>query len=133
MIDSNNQILLSDEKLGDHYFTKFPGGGLEFGEGTRECLKREFKEELSIEIEIIDHYYTTDFCQVSSFRQNHQVISIYYLVKSNQSIDISSQIVDKNQYKYELFRWRNLNALIPSDLTFPIDQEVVKILNRDYA
>ena len=46
--DSQNRILVTDEFIRGNYFTKFPGGGLEFGEGTRDCLKREFKEEANL-------------------------------------------------------------------------------------
>ena len=43
-ITPQQQILLSDERIGDFCFTKFPGGGLEFGEGLHEALIREWKE-----------------------------------------------------------------------------------------
>ena len=52
------------------YYTKFPGGGLEPGEGTRDCLKREFKEEMDLEVQIEDHIYTTDYFQMSAFNRN---------------------------------------------------------------
>ena len=49
LINVQKQVLLSDEFIRGNYYTKFPGGGLEFGEGTRDCLKREFKEEMDLE------------------------------------------------------------------------------------
>ena len=55
-INSNNQVLVADEIVRGNYLTKFPGGGLEFGEGTRDCLKREFKEEMDLEVEVGDRY-----------------------------------------------------------------------------
>ena len=61
LINDKNQILISDERRNDFSFTKFPGGGLEFGEGTIDCLKREFIEEMNLEIEVLSHFYTTDF------------------------------------------------------------------------
>ena len=80
-INDRQEILLSDERMGDFRFTKFPGGGLEFGEGLHDGLKREWREELGVEIEIIDHFYTTDFFQSSAFHTETQIISIYYLVR----------------------------------------------------
>ncbi len=68
LVNDKNQILLSDEIIRGNFYTKFPGGGLEIGEGTRECLKREFKEEMNLEVEVEKHFYTTDFYQQSAFQ-----------------------------------------------------------------
>src|SRR6478609_2076845 len=82
LVNAEGAVLLSRERIGDIEFTKLPGGGMEFGEGTHECLIREFKEELGIDIEVTEHFYTTDFFQQSAFRSADQLISIYYKVKS---------------------------------------------------
>ena len=63
LINDQKEVLVSDEYIRGEYYTKFPGGGLEIGEGTRECLQREFKEEMNLEVAIGDHIYTTDFFQ----------------------------------------------------------------------
>src|SRR3954464_4026129 len=86
LMDSNKRLLVSDEFIRGNYYTKFPGGGLELGEGTRDCLKREFKEEMDLEVEVGDHIYTTDYYQVSAFNSNHQIISIYYFAKALEPI-----------------------------------------------
>ena len=86
LINENKQVLVSDEYIRGNYYTKFPGGGLEFGEGTRDCLKREFKEEMDLDVEIGDHLYTTDFFQMSAFRPDQQIISIYYMAKALEEI-----------------------------------------------
>src|SRR5437667_10016723 len=82
LVNEQKQVLVSDEYICGSYYTKFPGGGLELGEGTRDCLKRGFKEEMDLEVAIREHLYTTDFYQVSAFNPAHQIISIYYLVKA---------------------------------------------------
>src|SRR6478736_6455356 len=74
----HNRILLSDEFIRGDYFTKFPGGGMELGEGTRDCLKREFKEETGLDVTVGDHIYTTDYFQQSAFNNKDQIVSIYY-------------------------------------------------------
>ena len=60
IMNENNELLISDEYQLNMRMTKFPGGGLEFGEGTIDCMKREAIEEFGQEIEILEHYYTTD-------------------------------------------------------------------------
>ena len=46
VVNDRNELLVSDELVKGMQFTKFPGGGLEWGEGTQDCLVREFREEL---------------------------------------------------------------------------------------
>ncbi len=120
-------ILLSDETIKDFSFTKLPGGGLEFGEGTMECLKREFREETALEVEIVRHIYTTDFFQVSAFDENHQVISIYYAVKAEELKNISPIEAQEPNQK---FKWIRLNELSEEHFTFPIDKKLVSELKE---
>ncbi len=82
LINEQKQILVSDEFIRGKYYTKFPGGGMELGEGTRDCLKREFKEEMDLDVQVEEHIYTTDYFQMSAFNPEHQIISIYYFVKA---------------------------------------------------
>ena len=57
----DDQVLLADECLNGFSFTKFPGGGVELGEGIAEALKREIVEEGQLEVTSYEHFYTTDF------------------------------------------------------------------------
>ena len=89
LFDDNKRILVSDEFIRGDYFTKFPGGGLELGEGTRDCLKREFKEETGLDVTVGEHIYTTDYFQQSAFNSNDQIISIYYFVEAKDVSNLS--------------------------------------------
>ncbi len=82
LLTPEKDVLVADELIRGSYYTKFPGGGLEFGEGTRDCLKREFKEEMNLDVKVTDHLYTTDFFQMSAFNPEDQIISIYYFVEA---------------------------------------------------
>ena len=129
---NNDFILVSDEfQLGMH-MTKFPGGGLEFGEGTIDCLKREAIEEFGQEIEIIEHFYTTDYFQKALFFNDCQLISIYYKAKFKETpkFKISEKPFDfsPNENGKQSFRWVNLNLLKPEEFTFPIDKKVAEML-----
>lgn len=132
----NNSVLVSDEMIKGNYFTKFPGGGLEFGEGTRDCLEREFKEETGLNIEVREHLYTTDYYQPSAFHPDHQILSVYYYVTAN-GIESLRTVSEKNAFSAEqiasgedceVFRWISLNDLKKDDVSLPIDQIVVGIL-----
>lgn len=126
LIKDNNQLLLSYEFIKGNYYTKFPGGGLEIGEGTRDCLKREFREEMDLSIEVGDHFYTTDFYQKSAFDPNDQIISIYYLVSTNEKIDLEK--INSEKDKTENFRFIDLKKFSVEDVSLPIDKTVASLL-----
>lgn len=129
ILQQNGHYLLSNEQIDDFKFIKFPGGGLEHGEGTTDCLKREFKEELRIEIDIVDHLYTTDFYQKSAFNPDDQIISIYYLVSSKETITFSKQVLsEESPYRTLDFIWIKKEELNKELLTFPIDKIVCDML-----
>ena len=88
LIIDQEKILLSNELIKGRQVIKFPGGGVEFGEGLIAALKREAVEEMKVSIEKIQHFYTTDFFQQSEFKLNDQLISIYFTaqIAKNQSI-----------------------------------------------
>lgn len=131
-LNDHDQILVSDERIGDFKFTKFPGGGLEYGEGTKDCLKREWKEELNLDIEVCDHFYTTDFFQSSAFHTDIQIISIYYLVKPIEPSRFYVETIKHNfslkGHEEVLFRWIGLKDLCVENVDLPIDKVVVNKL-----
>jgi ADP-ribose pyrophosphatase YjhB (NUDIX family) len=120
------QVLISHETYHEHSFTKFPGGGLEYGEGPEECVLREFKEELDLEVRIVRHLYTTGFFQRSAFRPEDQVVSIYYLL-SAQGIDPQAiaDIHNQNEIESERFEWVPFSEVHKGLFTFPIDKKLV--------
>nr|WP_299201101.1 NUDIX hydrolase [uncultured Brumimicrobium sp.] len=130
LINEDNEVLLSDERRLGQKFTKFPGGGLELGEGIKDCLIREFKEELEIAIEVGTLFYLTDFYQKSAFGKNDQIISVYYFVLTDQIHDIKTSKIafDFSEEEFESHRWKKIEELKKEELTFPIDQLVAKML-----
>jgi ADP-ribose pyrophosphatase YjhB (NUDIX family) len=139
LINEQNQILVSDEYIRGNYYTKFPGGGLEAGEGTRDCLKREFREEMNLMVEVCDHLYTTDFYQRSAFNPDDQIISIYYFVKPKEPItfrlthgkfDFTEQQlkVYEKESEIETFRFVALDNFSEEEVTLPIDKIVAGLV-----
>ena len=140
LIDPTHGLLVSDEFIRGNYFTKLPGGGLEFGEGTRDCLVREFKEETGLDVTIGDHIYTTDFYQPSAFREGDQILSIYYYVHPISletlqtratAFDFKPEEVADITGQAEHTRWIPLQQLSEADMSLPIDKIVIDlILNK---
>ena len=123
------KVLITDEIRNGIQMTKFPGGGLEFGEGVADCLIREFKEELDVTVKVHDLFYINDFYQVSSFNKNDQLMSVYYYVSL---VDGEIQTTE-TPFLFETdepqcFRWMDLKVITKSDFTFPIDKIVVEKL-----
>jgi len=141
LINKKKQVLVADEFIRGDLYTKFPGGGLEFGEGTRDCLKRELKEELGIESEIGEHIYTTDYFQMSAFRPDHQIISIYYFARQLEDlkVPIRQQPFDFDEKQMEIYNktgetetfrlidWEDFSDEI---VTLPIDKIVAKMIKN---
>src|ERR1700743_2666510 len=131
LINESNEILISDEQEYGMHFTKFPGGGLELGEGLIDGLKREVVEECNAEVEVLEHFYTTDFFVKSAFN-NSQVISVYYLVKNITPLNLVFKTkvfdFDGEGEILQSFRWVKLSALGNEVFPFPTDQHVAKLL-----
>lgn len=128
-ISEQNELLVSDELIHGVQFTKFPGGGLEWGEGTVDCLKREFMEELHQPVEVLEHFYTTDYFQQSAFRQTDQLLSIYYRVKLIGPIQFEVKtkpfdFPDQMGNQFEVQRWIPLSDLDVQDFRWPVDRMV---------
>lgn len=129
----NGNVLVSDEYIKGKYITKFPGGGLEFGEGTIDCVIREFKEELNLNIEVLNHFYTTDFFVTSAFNTKNQVISIYYLVTTTEPFNFKVSTKEFDFVKKEgaqSFRWIPQNDIKESNFTFVIDKKIAELLTE---
>jgi ADP-ribose pyrophosphatase YjhB (NUDIX family) len=135
----NKEILVSDEFIRGSQYTKFPGGGLEFGEGTRDCLRREFLEEMQLNVRVTNHIYTTDFFQMSAFNPEHQIISIYYGVEALEQIRVPlrEKLFDFDDAQMEAYRktgetetfrfipWETFSS---DSVSLPIDKVVADLL-----
>lgn len=141
LINEKKQVLVSDEFIRGNYYTKFPGGGLEFGEGTRDCLQREFMEEMELSVEVGEHIYTTDYFQMSAFNPEHQIISIYYYARALAPITAPLRTkpfdFDEQQLKVyeekretETFRFINWEDFSEAQLTLPIDKIVAGLVKK---
>lgn len=132
IIVNNGRVLLSDENMGGYEFTKFPGGGVELGEGLIEALKRELIEEGNLVVESVEHFYTTDFFQASAFKSSEQIVSVYYKVEAEVPWNeyTSDQSNNQRHHLVKLY-FKPLSELNPELLTFPIDKKVLEWLKKE--
>lgn len=132
VINEKNEVLVSDEFRNGTSFTKFPGGGLEFGEGTKDALKREFLEEFNLQIEVENIFYINDFLQISAFNPDAQLISIYYYVSFQYGqLTLLNQKTIPLTEEGEQLRWIKISKLTENNFTFPIDKKVAKLIIND--
>ncbi|RYE39146.1 MAG: NUDIX domain-containing protein [Sphingobacteriales bacterium] len=143
LINENREVLVSDELIRGMKLTKFCGGGLELGEGTIDCIKREFVEEMNLRVEVSRHLYTTDFYQQSAFNPAHQILSIYYQVEPLEEITVPLRnkpfdfdalqlkaYEDKGETEtFRFIPWDNFSA---DSVSLPIDKIVADMIRRSF-
>ncbi|MBL7924201.1 MAG: NUDIX hydrolase [Bacteroidia bacterium] len=124
IVNKQEELLLAEEYHFNTFMRKLPGGGLHFGEGPLDCLKRELMEELSVQVEIGRHIHTTGSFIQSAFNAAHQVLGIYYIV------DAPDELVERYREEYpapaingeQRFRWVKMADVSELEFTFPMDQ-----------
>lgn len=124
-LNKNHELMALDEGYAGEKLVKLPGGGLEFGEGIIECLHREFAEELNLKINVLAHFYTQEDFLVSRFRENEQLLTIYYMVEilNLDQLEILDDSIEK-------IKWISLHEENP--LPLPIDKIVFQKLKEKY-
>ena len=124
LIDERNRVLAVHEEYAGRKLTKFPGGGLEWGEGTLDCVRREFREETAWEVPFAEHFYTTDFYQASAFREGDQILSVYYIYRE---VDGQKREPIRAEHGLE-FRWLDIDKNLSGFFDLPIDRIVAEKL-----
>ncbi|MEW6209601.1 MAG: NUDIX hydrolase [Acidobacteriota bacterium] len=74
----DNRVLLHQAE-GDNFWV-FPGGRAEFGETAEQTLKREMREELGVEIEVVRLLWVVENFFIYADKQYHE-IALYFLMR----------------------------------------------------
>lgn len=128
------RVLVSDEVIKGQHVTKFPGGGLEYGEGLKDCLVREIQEEIGVEAFDVRHFYTTEFFQQSAFHSGPmQVVSVYFTfrVSDPAALPVVGTPFKDSNGDQEVFRWLDIAHAVEEDLSLPIDRVVLGLLKAE--
>lgn len=124
-IQDNKLLVLHEEYVGEKLI-KLPGGGMEYGEGIIDCLKREFMEEINLSIKSVEHFYTQEDFVQSKFRENEQLLTIYYLVEVENIADLEIKID-----QIERVEWLPIGNENPFEL--PVDKIVFEKLQSIHS
>lgn len=121
----NGKILVEEnfDRIKNGYFYRPMGGGIDFWEDSKVALKREFKEELNADIEVLYYMCTLENRFIFEDVNRHEILIVYkiklpleyclkdeYLINEN-GIEFKAKWIDKN-----LFINKKL-ALIPKGLS----------------
>ena len=127
---SSGEVLVALERFKGQPLIKYPGGGLEWGESHEEGLKREFLEELQLDIDVAECLFFNDFPVQSAFDPDYQVQAFFYRV---QAVDTEAleriptvstwEVPTENS---EQFIWVQPEALDPMRFSFAIEQAATR-------
>ena len=98
MVKKDNKILVSKgyDKIKDETFYRSIGGGIEFLENSKDALKREFKEELNIEISVGDFLGISENIFTYNGKNAHELILFYDVEIKDEDYRERYHIIDDN-------------------------------------
>ena len=125
VIIHNNKILTHRDIRKNHYC--LPGGRVEIGESSAETIKREIKEELGKNIEIIEYIATIEnFFEM----ENKKYHEIYFLYKAEFQNDedkkIECMMHNTEGKEYLQYEWIDLNEIDKCNLLPACIKDILK-------
>ena len=98
IVKKDNKILVSEgyDKTKNEIFYRSIGGGIEFLENSKDALKREFKEELNIDINVGEFLGISENIFTYNGKNAHELILFYKVDINNFDYKEKYHIVDDN-------------------------------------
>ncbi|MDF2158521.1 NUDIX domain-containing protein [Algoriphagus sp. CAU 1675] len=111
-----NGLLIREEKIlmvkhlmgNGKILWSVPGGGMHFGQNAKENLKREFKEECGLEVEVGDFQFVHEFLQPPL-----HAIELFFEIKSysgNPVLGFDPELHEENQILSDI-AWMNIESI----------------------
>ena len=106
-----------EKHLGGYW--EFPGGKMEPNEDEKDSLSRELKEELDMEVQIMDYFATSNY--------SYESITIELIAYICDLVHYASKLTDHDKFEWvnpnELMDWK----LAPADI--PLAKQLKNKLN----
>lgn len=110
MIIHNNKLLVHQNINHDH--CNLIGGRVEIGEDSAKTIKREVKEELGKDIDIISYVSTIENFFEKDNKKYHEILFIYKAeFKNEQDKKIEKPLENIEGKDYLKYKWIDLNEL----------------------
>jgi mutator protein MutT len=117
VIQNSEGLILIDRRLSQGYlggFWEFPGGKIEPDETVEECIRREIKEEIGIEISVDSHLITIEHTY-PHFRVCLQVYNCKYLAGEPRPLECEEirwvSVNELHNYKFPEANFQIIDAL----------------------
>jgi 8-oxo-dGTP pyrophosphatase MutT (NUDIX family) len=96
LVRRGDKVLVQEgyDKVRKETFYRFLGGGIEFQEQSSSALKREFKEELGVDINVGDYVGLLENIFVSNGKKAHELVLVYEGSISDKDYKENYHIVD---------------------------------------
>ena len=120
----DDKILVSEgyDKVKQQTFYRCLGGGIEFLETSKEALKREFKEELGVDIEVKDYLGISENIFTYQGKNAHELVFLYNIKIKDEDIKEKYHIVDDNSesdaYWIDVDEFKNNKKILYPELIF---------------
>jgi ADP-ribose pyrophosphatase YjhB (NUDIX family) len=113
----NNKILVGEkyDNVKGEYFYRCLGGGIEFLETSYDALKREYLEELKVDVEVNDLIDIVENIFELNGKKAHEIIFIYKVSMENVHYKDEYEIDDGAGKFYA--KWIDINEFIHDNKT----------------
>ncbi len=128
IIMHNNKILAHRNIKSDHY--ALLGGRVQIGENSEDTVKREIKEELGKEIEIIGYISTIENFFEMKGSKYHEIMFVYKVEFVNEDDKKKQETLNNVEGKdYIIYEWLDIDKLNSYPLRPNIIKEVLRSNN----
>lgn len=116
IVKRDNKILVSEgyDKVKSEVFYRSIGGGIEFLEDSKEALRREFKEELNIDIKVGEFLGISENIFIYNGKNAHEIILIYNVTINESDYKERYHIIEDN-YETDAM-WIDINKFKNKEL-----------------